>query len=89
MTLHIIYCSHDLPAKALGFWGGGICEQSGRSVRTDSGGTVLAFLYDNNQPKDQKTTEVHRRNQRLFFSGTTFCSFPYFSMEYVHLTYPH
>ena len=65
MTVHVIACSCDLPAKALvqnfmqfnGFFGCGFCEQSGTSIRTDSGGTVLAFLYDNHLPKGPSRTQ--------------------------------
>ena len=65
MTVHVICCSCDLPAKALvqnfvqfnGFYGCGFCKQPGTSIRTENGGTVLAFLYDQQLPKGPARTQ--------------------------------
>ena len=64
MTAHVICCSCDLPAKALvqnfvqynGEYGCGFCEQPGRSLRTDNGGTVRVFPYLVDSPKGERRT---------------------------------
>lgn len=65
VTLHVLCCSCDLPARAIvqnfnqfnGAYGCGFCEQPGSSFRTDNGGTVHVFPYDHKSPKGPPRTE--------------------------------
>ena len=64
MTAHVICYSCDLPGKALvqnfvqynGEYGCGYCEQPGRSLRTENGGTVRVFPYQVDAPKGERRT---------------------------------
>ena len=66
MTVHVICCSCNLPARALiqnfiqfnGIYGCGFCEQRGVVVGTERGGNVLTFLYDQLNPTGPARTQA-------------------------------
>ena len=66
LTAHVVCCSCDLPARAIvqnftqfnGVHGCNFCEQPGVSLRTERGGNVRVFPYDQHLPKGPSRTQL-------------------------------
>ncbi len=72
MTVHLIGCCCDLPAKAIvqnfiqfnGMYGCSFCEQCGITITTIKGGNVRSFPYDHHQPKGPKRTKKDQKGHK-------------------------
>ena len=66
MKAYIIGCTCDLPAKAIvqnfiqynGAYRCGYCEQQGQTLRTEAGGNIRTFLYNEQSPSGPRRTQA-------------------------------